>query len=491
MTTDAESRDARQGTDSVVSLKRLKKGIIRDLPTTFQPYFNQQVSTWDDLFPYEREYVLDVLTYLDQLNPHQRSKLFAPILQLEKKMGVKNWNSSGQGPSLESPSAPNSLPYSQERRPVQQDAFDHVDRERPTGGKKRSFSVERQTLEDASLLARSPYYQDWRRAVQEVFDQIGSAIQQAREQTAQAPPRRLILMIYPECLPFEPDKVWKRWPAKGKTLKIASGDPGDKRTLLEALLGPGRRAEGPASGRLLDVLARRAKGSFADVWALDAGAELSEFLLGPEPSQSRVPDVPVLSFDRLKEFRRHYLDEVNTMNHSLSSADQILSQIRKEDVSRLCPPEVNARPIVREFVRSLFMTGNGSPVSGNPFVQWGAAEALRRARPSVIIGCFGTRNKPKPFTSVAVFVNQSTASPLPSVIDYPGSALDASILSYYVWLSSTHYPEYQDALTVCIAGSARTAYVIGPEQNPLQSQNQPLTLDQVSRALAGWLASPS
>jgi hypothetical protein len=385
------------------------------------------------------------------------------------------------------------LPYAQEQCSAQQqrDAFDYIDRGMPAGGKRPSFSVESQTLEDASLLARPPYYLDWRRTVQEVFDQIDSAIQQAREQTIHAPPRRLILMIYPECLPFEPDKVWKRWPAKGNTFKVASRGPGDKRTLLETLFEAGREAEEPASDRLLDALARRAKGSFADVWALDAGAELSEFLLGPEPSQSRVPGVPVLSFDRLKEFRQHYLDEVNIMNHSLSSADQILSQIRKEDVSQLCTPEINARPIVREFVRSLFMTGNGSPVSGNPFVQWGAAEALRRARPSVIVGCFGTRNRPKPSTSVAVFVNQSTASPLPWVVDYPGSALDASVLSYYIWLSSTHYPEYQDALTVCIAGSAKSAYVIGPERNPLQAQNHPLTLDQVSRALAGWLASLS
>jgi hypothetical protein len=87
MTTHGESRADRQETGLAVRLKRLKKGIIRDLPTTFQPYFNQQVSTWDDLFSYERGYVLDVLTYLDQLSPHQRSKPFAPILQLEKKMG--------------------------------------------------------------------------------------------------------------------------------------------------------------------------------------------------------------------------------------------------------------------------------------------------------------------------------------------------------------------------------------------------------------------
>ncbi len=445
MTTQDESQANRAAIESAATLKRLEKGIVRDLPTTFQPYFNQQARAWENLFPYERQYVLDVLIYLDQLSPDERSKLFAPILQLEEKMGVSRWN----------------------------------------------FSVQGQTLQDSSLLARSPYYQDWRRAEQEVFGQIERGMEPVRQQRAKGSPRRLILMIYPEFLPFEPNEVWKRWPQTGKTFRIDPGDTSGKRTSIESLFGPGEGADGPASGGLLDALIKRAKGPFADVWAFDAGTALSEFMLGAGLRPSVVSSATVLSFERLKAFREHYLDEVNTMNHNLSSADEIYSHIRKEDVSQFCPPEIKDRPIIREFIRALFMSGNGAPVSGNPFVQWGASEALRRARPSVLIGYFGTRDKPKPFTSVAVFVNQNIASPLPSEKDYPGSAIDASILSYYLWLSSTRYSEYENALTLCIAESVRVAYAVGPSHNPFQDQTQPVTVDQVSRVLGDWLSPPA
>ena len=447
MTTEDKNRTEQEARKSLDTVKQLKKGVAHHLPTTFQPYFNQQISSWDTLFPYERQYVMKVLAYLDQLSPHQRKAMFAPIREIEKKMGVDRWD----------------------------------------------FSVREQTLEDASLLARSPYFQEWRHAVANVFNQIERGMEEEdRIKHRGAKPRKLILMVYPDCLPFDPATVWKRWPTgKGKVLKFEPGYSGDERKFVEGLFGGSKLAGAHASETLLDSVAQRANRAFADVWALDAGTTLSEFMLAAGPKASPVPGVTVLSFDRLKAFRENFLKQVNTMSHSLSSADEIYNQLRKEDISAYCPPEIKDRPVIREFVRSLFMNGNGASVSGNPFVQWGGSEVFRRARPSVLIGYFGTRNKPKPFTSVAVFVNQNIASPLPAVKDLPGSALDTEILSYYLWLASTRYSEYQNALTVCLAESIKSVYVSGPADNPLQGQTQPLTLAGISSALGQWLSEPA
>jgi len=445
MNTRDESQTNREEGNSVETLRRLKKGISGDLPTTFQPYFNQQVHSWDVLFPYERRYLLEVLTYLDQLSPDQRSQLFAPIRQLEKAMDVSRWD----------------------------------------------FSVREQTLEDASLLARSPYYLEWRREVKKAFAEIDRGVEEDKKKHVARSHNRLILMIYPACLPFGPTTMWKRWPGTGKIMRFDADVSGNERKFVEGLLGASGHTSAHASGTLLESIARRASRSYADVWALDAGTALSEFMLGAGPHPNPVPGVTVLSFERLKAFRGNFLTQVNTMSHSLSSADQIYNEIRKEDVSQFCPPEIKDHPVVREFVRSLFMNGNGASVSSNPFVQWGASEAFRRARPSVLIGYFGTRNKPKPFTSVAVFMNQNIASPLPSVKDLPGSAIDAAILSYYLWRSSTRYSEYQNALTVCLAESTKMAYVVGPDPNPLQGQTQPLSMARISSALSEWLSTPA
>ena len=95
----------------------LNKGLLKRLPITFLPFTQQQLRDWDYLFPYERRSIEHLLLYLASLNETQLSALFQDVLQLEQKMGVRDWQ----------------------------------------------FSTNEQTILNASLLARSPYYQDWRK----------------------------------------------------------------------------------------------------------------------------------------------------------------------------------------------------------------------------------------------------------------------------------------------------------------------------------------
>ena len=233
----------------------------------------------------------------------------------------------------------------------------------------------------------------------------------------------------------------------------------------------------------------RSNGSPADTWVLDAGTELIEEVLGPEPSRASARSATMLGYDRLKPFRESFSHEMNSMRKDLADADSVFARLRQVDVTPWCPPEVASQPVIREFLRSLFLSGNGALMFGNSFVEWAASEAFRRARPTFLLANFGVRNKPKPFTSVVVFENPDQLNPLPSVEDPAGSALDAQMLALYTWLAASRYQEYQShTACVCVAESLSQAYVIAPQEMSLGHDPQPISPARLGAALGSWLA---
>jgi hypothetical protein len=172
-----------------------------------------------------------------------------------------------------------------------------------------------------------------------------------------------------------------------------------------------------------------------------------------------------------------------------SDADAVYDRLRKVEVTPWCPREVAAQPAIREFLRALFLTGNGAVIFGNSFVEWAASEAFRRARPSFVAAQFGVRSKPKPFTGVAVFDNPDKINPLPAVDDLPGSAVDAQMLALYVWLAASRLQEYQrQTACLCLAESPSEAYVVAPPEFPLWHEAEPVALDRLGAALRAWIA---
>jgi len=419
----------------------LGNGLLKRVPLTFLPFINQELRDWDHLFPYERQSVQGLLVYLSGLNGEQCSALFREVLELEEKMGVRRW----------------------------------------------PFSTDEQTIQNASLLARSPYYQDWRRAVQKVFDVAGQHTQSANDGTGKTG-NQLVLLVIPQRLPLDPARVWQKWQGIGRPLRIDSPLPGESRSVSETLLGSLSGAGGGHSGGLLEVALGRANGSPADTWVLDAGSGLIDDVLRPEPSAA-APQAILLGYDRLKAFRESFSHEMNTMRKDLADADSVYARLRRVNVTPWCPPEVASQPAIGEFLRSLFLSGNGALMFGNSFVEWAASEAFRRARPTFLVARFGVRSKPKPFTSVVVFENPDRLNPLPSVEDLPGSALDAQMLALYTWLAATRYPEYQrHTACVCVAESLSQAYVVAPPELTLGHESEPVSPARLGAALASWLA---
>jgi len=414
----------------------LDQGLLKRLPRTFLPFTRQQLRDWDYLFPYERNSVVRLLLFVASLSPAETVATFQDVLQLEQKMGVSNWQ----------------------------------------------FSTAEQTILNASLLARSPYYQEWRKAVQKVFDAAEEHF--AGENKAKASRHRLILLVIPQNLPLQATTVWQRWQAVGHALKLDTTETHASQALAQAVLGVTSGEHGPT---LLDAVARGHGNTAADFWVLDAGGELVESFLN-KPSERDGYPATLLSHVRLRAFREQFSYEINNIQKDLSAADAVYDMLRKVDVTSWCPPEIAGLPVIREYLRSLYLSGNGALIYGNSFVEWGASEALRRARPDVLVARFGIRSKPKPFTSVAVFENPDQINPLPAVDDLPGSAIDAQVLSLYVWLAASRYDEYRNAACVCLAEGLSEAYVIAPPEFSLFREAQPIPLERFRLVLTEWLS---
>jgi hypothetical protein len=420
----------------------LNKGVLQRLPLTFLPFVNQQLKQWNYLFPRERQSVENLLIYVAGLTPQESTELFRNAVQLEEKMGVNQWQ----------------------------------------------FSTTEQTIQNSSQLARSPYFQEWRRAVQAVFDAADKHRQNANAADAKAR-NRLVLLEIPQPLTLDAAKAWKRWQGIGRTLQLDLALAGNSNSALEVLLNGVPNGAGGQTEGLLSTCRRNRQSLPGDTWVVDAGRHLVDAVLRSEPPTASPMSPILLGYSRLDLYRQNFSHEMNTMHKDLGDADAVFDRLRQVEVSHWCPPEVNADPAVREFLRTLYLTGNGAVIFGNSFAEWAASEAFRRARPSFLSVQFGMRSKMKPFTGVAVFDNPDQINPLPAVDDLEGSSMDAQILALYVWLAARRYEEYQSStVCLCVAVSLSQAYLVAPPEFNLRNDTEPIPLDRLAEALHKWIA---
>lgn len=328
-----------------------------------------------------------------------------------------------------------------------------------------NFSREADTMANASQLARSLYFSEWRREVQRVFEAIEArALNSAR---VEPPAGRLIFLVFPESLPVTSIAGRKPWDPRGVEYRI----DGDARRISEMALRQSAGLPGlAATGHNGDAS--------ADCWLIDADAGLGTF---PGPSAVQAS---VLEYRVLREFRDQFLAQVNTVPKDIEATDRILTGMRKQNWNVWWPPSLQGQNRLRSFVVDLFLSGNGALIFSNAFVQWACSEALRRARPRLIVGRFGVRAKPKPFTGIAIFENQQKISAMRDVDDPEGSAVDALILARYVWLSALRYEEDEQTCCVCVSESSRTAYLIAPEpKRPGWAAGREVTPEEI----CGWM----
>ena len=418
----------------------LQRGVLKRLPLTFLPFVNQQLRDWAFLFSNEKRSTERLILFVDSRSPEESTALFRDVVRLEGKMGVRRWQ----------------------------------------------FSTEEQTIQNASELARSPYFQQWRQAVQAVYDAADRHALQAANGPVK-PRHRAVVLEIPPSLPVEEAEAWRHWHGMGRRVKLLPPGSVSSQSGLDSVLTCliSNAAEPGGSPRPDESSSEELP---AESWVIDGAGTLVDACLAAVPSAASSHPI-LLSYARLDAYRENFSREMNTMRKNLSDADSVYNHLRKVDVTAWCPPEVAVDPAVREFVRALYLSGNGAVIFGNSFVEWAASEALRRARPRFLAARFSVRSKPKPFTGVAVFENPDRVNPLPAVDDNVGSAVDAEILAAYIWLSAIRYEEYrQSTACICIAESLAEAYLVAPPEFALRDTVEPIPVETLAESLRSWLA---
>ena len=319
------------------------------------------------------------------------------------------------------------------------------------------------TVRDVGILTRSPLYPRWRSEVEKVFAHIDSAL----SPSAAARVPRLVLCVLPAGLPNASQPLW---PELAQTGAWAQLDKPFGSMLSALVFSLARRRSAP----VLEDIER--------TWVLECDTRFSP--LSEETSTT------VLSWTALAAIRREFLKRLNTIGRDLRAVDQATDELRRAGIAHLLSRPTGASPRVREFVRSLLLSGNGALVFNNSFVQWGASEALRRIQPQVLVASFGIRPTIKPFSGAVLFEDQNKSNPVPDEDDPAGSLTDALILARYVSLAAERVTAFQNrTLTMMAACDLDRVLVLGT-QAPAPASGR-LSADELTAFTLQWLARDS
>jgi hypothetical protein len=145
--------------------------------------------------------------------------------------------------------------------------------------------------------------------------------------------------------------------------------------------------------------------------------------------------------------------------------------------------------VLAEFARAILLSGNGTLLINNTFVEWAAVQGIRRARPGVTLISYGIRNKVKPFSSLLIYADQDKTTPIQTQADMLGSYVDLEIFHQYIWQEFMKYAEYRgNTAFLFVADGTDEMLAIAPADFPLLSATTPQSLDRVFGALKDWLA---
>lgn len=325
----------------------------------------------------------------------------------------------------------------------------------PTGGR-------RQPVTDAGILARSPHYPEWRAEVEKVFSRIGEGIGEAGT-LPRAP--RLLMCVLPAGLPIGQASLWPDLVRKGTWVSLDQPFSEMRDRLMRAVAGRERPA-GMEDIERTWVFESRVASGIAD----------------------KSPSVTLLSWTALAPARREFLKRLNTIRRDLKSVDDTNQELRRIDMAGLLGPPIGDRPRVREFVRALLLSGNGSLVFENSFVQWGSSEALRRVQPQVLAAFFGMRQKLKPFSSTVLFEDQQRSNPVVDEDDPAGSLVDGTMLSQYVYFAAERIAAYRArTLTLMAVADMDRLLMLGASPAPPASAR--LSAEQLTEFVISRLES--
>jgi hypothetical protein len=217
-------------------------------------------------------------------------------------------------------------------------------------------------------------------------------------------------------------------------------------------------------------------------WMVESSSTLSSLGINS-------PSVVKYSYTVLDAYRKRLMREVQRVVESQEVAGPRQLSARLKQLKILASEAHFAHdPILAEFARAILLSGNGTLLINNTFVEWATVQAVRRARPSVAIIGFGIRNKVKPFSNLLIYADQDAANPIPSQMDMLGSYVDLEVFHQYIWQEFDKYAEYRNNTAYLFAGAGiEEALVIAPPDFPLLAPAGPFPLSDVFHHLTDWL----
>jgi hypothetical protein len=321
------------------------------------------------------------------------------------------------------------------------------------------------TLDQVDFLNRNPHYPEWRHAVAQIFATLDPLLD---EELAHALRPRLVMVTAPAELPVGPDRMWQRLRAQGRRVPI--DPPADGKAYLPLMI----------AGENHKPLTELSATAEYESWSLAVGTCLGA------TADARVTQ---FSYNALKDYRTRLINEVQRVVRSeeLRGPRQLGEKLKQMKILA-SEGQLAADPILAEFARATLLNGNGTLLINNTFVEWAAIQSVRRARPRVALISFGIRNKLKPFSSLLIYTDQETASPVPTQMDALGTYIDLEIFYQYIWQEFEKYVEYRgNTVYIFVGDGMDEMFVIAPDKFPLIAAKKPVKPQEVYACTKEWL----
>lgn len=411
----------------------IDNGLFDRLPPTFSTYSLDRIKDWRRLFPAERDYFERLFGLLARSEDSAVDRLFAPLFDVEQRMGVDrgSWNT-------------------------------------------KDF-----TLEQVDFLQRNRHLAEWREVIAQIFAEIDPLLD-AEVQRAGRP--RLVIVVSPSQLPMGPDRMWMRIKEKGRLVDLVLDE--DENLISDYL--PKLLSGAPGAVRaptLFDLYGDRAADQF-DNWIIESRDEIHALM-------QSFGGWTGFSFERLANVREILMEKVNELvtQKRIAGPRQLGEYLQKMNPGAL--NRAAGRDLaLRDFLQSVLLNGNGTLLLNNTFVEWASTQAIRRARPGLIGVSFGIRNKIKPFSSLLIYSDQEATSPIPTQEDTLGSYVDLEVFYEYLYNECEKYAEYRRNTGYLFVGQGLDQLLaIGPPDFPLLANNEPRQLEEVFQEARAWLGA--
>ena len=421
------------------TLARTHAGMLAHLPATLHASILVELQKWPTLFEPEHRYQRALLEHLSGLPKSSLDSATAGIARIEEQAGINK-----------------------------------VTDRHPAGFQDAAQALLRQRGQQVA----------WRSEVDGFFRTIDPALE-ARLYPADAP-RRVVVQIYGSGIAVQRDKLWSRFKGAGIRVPLDLDAAKSTEPFLRQLLGA---PDGGGSPALLDAATAA---SPLDAWLVESHEALHD-ICDAGQTKSAGGGATGLSYDRLRPYRDGLTRALNSKIQSGVESPQAFAAYARS--LQIAPPAgalLYSADVLVAFVRDVLLTGNGTLLMNNTFVEWAAVQAIKRAQPRVLITRFGVRDKLRPFSSMVMFSQPRPSDQLPSVQDPAGSFVDVEQLSYYVWLNAEKTPAYRGkTLYLFLAEGVDEMLAIRSDRPAATASGLPRArLADVYATMAQWLGSP-